>query len=188
MACYVDRLVDYSGRVDYRYKVWCHLVADTDDELLAYAAELGISASWMQGSRGWDHHFDLPAPLRPGAVALGAREVDFRFMGRRTRARRAALALGGDVAVGAPEPAVIEVPLAPGVWRATAVPSGMTVTCGHGHPRLGEVAIARLLSDGQASGVVVVEPEMGGAGDPVRIGVVVGGSLRPPRSGDPAPG
>ena len=93
MACYVDRLIDYTGRVPYRHKVWCHLVADSDQELLACAAELGLSEAWLQGSRTWDTHFDLPAPLRPAAMQLGAVEVDFRFMGRRTRARRSALKL-----------------------------------------------------------------------------------------------
>ncbi len=153
-------------------------------ELLAYAAELGISPSWLQGSRSWDHHFDLPAPLRPEAVALGAVEVDFRFMGRRTRARRAALSLGADVAVGAPTDTVIEVPLAEGRWRAKVVPDALSVSWAQGHPRLGEVAVARLASSGPASGVIVVEPDgderPGRRPAPVRIGVVVGGALRSP--------
>ncbi len=93
MALYVDRLIDYTGRVPYRHKVWCHLVADTDDELLAAAAELGAADEWMQGRRGWDTHFDVPAPWRAEAVALGAHEVDFRFMALRTRSRRAAMGM-----------------------------------------------------------------------------------------------
>ena len=31
VALYVDRLIDYTGRVPYRHKVWCHLVADSDE-------------------------------------------------------------------------------------------------------------------------------------------------------------
>jgi len=181
VACYVDRLVDYSGRVTYRHKIWCHLVADTDDELVACAAELGISEAWLQGTRGWDQHFDLPAPIRPGAVDLGAIEVDFRFMGRRTRARRAALALGADVAVGAPEGAVIEVPLAPGRWEAAASPPGVTATWADGHPLLGDCPVVRLASDRPVTGVVALRRD-GGAErvDVVRIGIVVGAAL-PPR-------
>ena len=185
MACYVDRPIDYSGRVAYRYKIWCHLVADTDEELLACAAELGIAEAWIQGTRGWDHHFDLPAPLRPRAVELGAAEVDFRFMGRRTRARRAALALGADLAVGAPDPAVIEVPLSPGAWEAVTSPPGVALGWATGHPLLGERPLVRVISPRPVSGVVTLRRDgSDDRADELRIGVVVGGSL-PPRGTPP---
>ena len=64
VALYVDRLIDYTGRVPYRHKVWCHLVADTDDELLAAAAELGASGRVDAGHAGMGH-----ALRRAGAVA-----------------------------------------------------------------------------------------------------------------------
>ena len=169
MACYVDRLIDYSGRVDYRYKVWCHLVADTDDELLAYAAELGISGDLAAGDPRLGPPLRPPRPLAPGrGGARGPRgRLPVHGSPHPRPARRAGA--GGGLAVGAPEPALIEVPLAAGRWRATDVPTGMTVTWGHGHPRLGDVAMARVASAGPAAGVVVVEPieptepERGGA-------------------------
>ena len=161
MALYVDRLIDYTGRVPYRHKVWCHLVADTDDELLAAAAELGASEDWMQGRRGWDSHFDVPAPWRASAIELGAVEVDFRFMALRTRARRAALALPGTAthAVGAPTGAPIEVPLPTGrEWRVDQPPDGMTVSWIGPHPLLPGRAVAVLAADGERSGVVRFTP------------------------------
>jgi hypothetical protein len=166
VSCYVDRLIDYTGRVPYRHKVWCHLVADTDEELLACGAELGVSEAWLQGSRRWDHHFDLPAAFRSRALDLGAREVDFRFMGRRTRARRAALALSGDrgsdLAVGAPVGASLEVVLPPGQWEPTRVPEGLAVSWHDGHPLLpgrpvavlGAVSASRGEDVGPVAGVV----------------------------------
>lgn len=176
MTCYVDRLIDYTGRVPYRHKVWCHLVADTDEELLACAAELGVSDAWLQGTRRWDHHFDLPAPLRPGALALGATEVDFRFMARRTRARRAALSLDADVTVGAPAGSIIEVPLPEGPWRV-ADAAGLTVTSIEGRAVLAGRPVVQVGAPGPRTAVAVVRR----AGDDlaVRIGVVLGGSLRP---------
>jgi hypothetical protein len=164
VACYVDRLIDYTDRVPYRHKVWCHLVADSDEELLACAAELGLSEAWMQGTRGWDSHFDLPAPLRPGALAIGARSVDFRFMGRRTRARRAALKLGGDQAVGAPAGVVVEVPLPPGDWGVLGAPRGVEVGWRADHPLLADRPVVTLAAPGELAGVVTLaEPGVAAA-------------------------
>jgi hypothetical protein len=173
VALYVDRLIDYTGRVPYRHKVWCHLVADTDDELLAAAAELGGSEEWLQGSRGWDTHFDLPAPWRADAVALGAAEVDFRFMALRTRSRRAALALGADRAVGAPVGSAIEVPLSDGSsWRVEGAPVGVEVGWRDDHPLFPGRSVAVLVADGERAGEVTIAAD-GGSSDPaIRVGAV----------------
>jgi hypothetical protein len=182
VACYVDRLIDYTGRVPYRHKVWCHLVADSDQELLACAAELGLSEAWLQGSRTWDTHFDLPAPLRPAAMQLGAVEVDFRFMGRRTRARRSALKLDADVAVGAPAGTTVEVPIASGDWRVLSAPDGIRVSWRADHPLLGDRPVAVLHAPGEWRGVVTLaEPAVAsGQGAVARIGAVFAATTRPP--------
>jgi Protein of unknown function (DUF4031) len=93
MAVLVDELREYPHtRLPFRH--WCHLVSDTDfDELHAFAAALGIPRSRFQGD-----HYDLPAPLREQAVALGAQEVTARELtgrmagprGDRVRRRRSA--------------------------------------------------------------------------------------------------
>lgn len=154
VACYVDRLIDYTGRVPYRHKVWCHLVADSNDELLACAAHLGLSEAWIQGTRGWDTHFDIPAPMRELARELGAVEVDYRFMGRRTSARRAAGKLGADLAVGSPVGAAIEVPLPAGTWVAVAPPLGIDVAMTTHHSLLVDRSLAVFSGGGEFSGIV----------------------------------
>jgi Protein of unknown function (DUF4031) len=169
VACYVDRLIDYTGRVPYRHKVWCHLVADSDDELLRCADRLGLSEAWLQGTRGWDTHFDLPAPLRPAARELGALEVDFRFMGRRTRARREAMKLGADQAVGAPIGTAVEVPLPPGDWGVLNVPRGVEVGWRAGHPLLADQPVVTLGATDEVAGIVTfAEPGVATATGVVR--------------------
>lgn len=58
----------------FRGRLWCHLVSDTSyDELHALAQLLGIPRHGFQGD-----HYDVPAELRPRAIALGARPVTGR--------------------------------------------------------------------------------------------------------------
>lgn len=54
----------------------CHLVADTLDELHAFAAKLGLKRAWFQPARY--PHYDLNAGRREKAVKLGAVEVTSR--------------------------------------------------------------------------------------------------------------
>jgi hypothetical protein len=75
---------------------WCHLTADTQDELHEFAARLGLKRSYFQPGRPlggkpspfW--HYDLTAGKRAQAVALGAREVSARELPAICRAREAA--------------------------------------------------------------------------------------------------
>lgn len=36
-----------------------HLTADTVDELVAYATEIGMKSSWLQDGKNWRFHFDV---------------------------------------------------------------------------------------------------------------------------------
>ncbi|MGZ4729830.1 MAG: DUF4031 domain-containing protein [Acidimicrobiales bacterium] len=182
MALYVDRLIDYTGRVPYRHKVWCHLVADTDDELLAAASELGAAEEWMQGRRGWDTHFDVPAPWREEALAIGAHEVDFRFMALRTRSRRAAMGLAAGQAVGAPAGSAIEVPLPGDGWRVERAPEGVTVAWRDDHPLLVGRRVAVLCADADCGGVVSFAPGEAGDGLGVDVAAVWSSRARSVRS------
>jgi len=96
MSVYVDPLVkhgpgSYHGprsvqaeRVGARNgHWWCHLFADTEAELQAFAAKLGLEPEWFQGD-----HYDLTPWRRVKAVELGALQVPTRELARRRLAKR----------------------------------------------------------------------------------------------------
>ncbi|WP_024889085.1 DUF4031 domain-containing protein [Luteimonas huabeiensis] len=66
MAVYVDDAV-----VLWRGRRWAHLMADTLDELHAFAARLGIPRHAFQNKTS-GAHYDVPADMRERALALGA--------------------------------------------------------------------------------------------------------------------
>jgi Protein of unknown function (DUF4031) len=87
MTVYVDdmRLPARIGRHDC---TWSHLFADTDEELHAFAAKLGLKREWFQqGKRPWPGHYDVTAGKRRQAIRLGATPVTFREAGQIIRAR-----------------------------------------------------------------------------------------------------
>lgn len=69
MAVYVD-----SEEIKWRGKLWCHLAADSLDELHSFAAKLGLRRSWFQSS-GYPH-YDVTVPVRARALQLGAIDAD----------------------------------------------------------------------------------------------------------------
>lgn len=69
MAVYVD-----SEEIPWRGKLWCHLVADSLDELHDFAAQLGLRRSWFQ-SRNYPH-YDVTVSVRQRALRLGAIDAD----------------------------------------------------------------------------------------------------------------
>jgi hypothetical protein len=76
---YVDPL-----RACQRSKRWpfpesCHLFADDDEELFAFARRLGLKMGWFQANRKL-RHFDLTEGMRIKAVKMGAREVEPGFV------------------------------------------------------------------------------------------------------------
>jgi Protein of unknown function (DUF4031) len=92
VTCYVDTVRSYPG-AGLRYTEFCHLLADTRDELHAMGDALGIPRRFMQ-EHPWRWHHDLPEHLRAQAIALGAREVTMHEVGALLRARRQALRNG----------------------------------------------------------------------------------------------
>ena len=66
MAVYVDDAVTL-----WRGQRWAHLMADTLDELHAFAAGLGLPRRAFQNKTS-GAHYDVPAPMREQAIALGA--------------------------------------------------------------------------------------------------------------------
>lgn len=71
------------GRVGRRLADWSRLTADTDRELDALVAELGLSRKWLRRQchdrtcRPCPHrHYLVPASRRPDLVAAGVLVVD----------------------------------------------------------------------------------------------------------------
>jgi hypothetical protein len=68
----VDPLREYPD-TGLPFSHWCHMAADSFDELHAFAAALSIPRRAFQRD-----HYDLPPHVRERAVALGAVEVSTR--------------------------------------------------------------------------------------------------------------
>jgi hypothetical protein len=84
MVVYVD---DFSitATVGPHTSQWSHLFADTQEELHAFAAKLGLKRSYFQpahergdGSPSPHWHYDVTAGKRAQAIALGAQPVEWR--------------------------------------------------------------------------------------------------------------
>jgi len=96
MAVYVDH-----ARIEWRGKLWCHLVADDLDELHQFAAALSLPRSWFH-RRASLPHYDVTTcarmmALRAGALPVTPREIVFRAR----HARRAS-----STSCSAPQPAL----------------------------------------------------------------------------------
>lgn len=83
MSVYVDTLFAAHAPRCPRVKQWCHMMADTDAELLEMATQLGLKHRWQHGD-----HFDLSPSQRARAVALGVKEVTARDLIALRRLRR----------------------------------------------------------------------------------------------------
>ena len=92
MTCYVDGVHSYPG-AGLRYTDFCHLLADTRDELHEMADRLGIPRRFFQ-DHPWRWHHDLPAHLRPQAIEYGAVEVSMHDVGALLIARKRAVRAG----------------------------------------------------------------------------------------------
>ena len=89
MTCYVDTVRHYGDR-GLRFTDYCHLLADSREELHAMAEAVGMPRVAFQ-DHPWRWHYDLPAHLRAAAVALGAREVTLHDVGALLKRRKADL-------------------------------------------------------------------------------------------------
>jgi hypothetical protein len=87
VPCYVDSVRDYPD-ARLRHTRFCHLLADTREELHEMADALGVPERFFQ-DHPWRWHHDLPEQLRARAVELGAREVTLHEVGALLRRRRA---------------------------------------------------------------------------------------------------
>ncbi|MBA2495812.1 MAG: DUF4031 domain-containing protein [Acidimicrobiia bacterium] len=85
MAVYVDPAL-----WAWRGRQWCHLLADDEVELHAFAQRLGLERRRFQhrDDAPWRDHYDLPDHVRAEAVTLGAVEITVHDAGRLVRSRR----------------------------------------------------------------------------------------------------
>ena len=83
MAVYVDNMQASFGRMKM-----CHMMADTSEELLAMAREIGVAAKWIQDCGTASEHFDIAMSKRRLAVTAGAMECTMRDIGMLIRKRK----------------------------------------------------------------------------------------------------
>lgn len=79
---YVDGLHSW-----WKGRLWCHMFADSLDELHEFASRLNLRRDWFQPDLRLPH-YDITATRRAKAVKLGAIEVDRHFVYRRIIANR----------------------------------------------------------------------------------------------------
>ncbi len=90
MTTYVDNMKAKFGRL-----VMCHMVAETDDELHAMAARIGVARRWHQKAGTHHSHYDICMAKRELAVGSGAIEVTQRELGAMLLLRRSTRMLCG---------------------------------------------------------------------------------------------
>lgn len=90
MTVYVDDMKAKYGRM-----VMCHMLADTDEELHAMAARIGVARRWWQSpEKTSGSHYDIALSKRALAVAAGAVEITLRQAATMNLHRRATGRLG----------------------------------------------------------------------------------------------
>lgn len=89
MTVYVDSMRAKFGRM-----VMCHMLADTDEELHAMAAKIGVARRWHQAPPKTDSHYDIALSKRALAVKDGAVEITWKQAGLMCMRRRVEGQLG----------------------------------------------------------------------------------------------
>ena len=89
MAVYVDDMRAKFGRM-----VMCHMIADTDEELHAMAAKIGVARKWHQKPGTARSHYDIALSKRALAIEFGAVEIAWRQSGAMCARRAVTGALG----------------------------------------------------------------------------------------------
>lgn len=91
MPVYVDRLESYTdpkGVAKWVGRSWCHLYADSQEELHELAQRIGLKRAWFQDRTGFPH-YDLVASKRELALKAGAvDDSDHKVMREQIRKRR----------------------------------------------------------------------------------------------------
>jgi len=67
---YVD-----SMQAPYGNMIMCHMIADTTEELLKMADDIGVKRKWIQYPGTNKEHFDICLSKKWKAIMLGAKEI-----------------------------------------------------------------------------------------------------------------
>ena len=70
MSVKVDEAIHF-----FKGGLWCHMMADSLEELETFARKLGLHKNWLQGSDEFHMHYDLSPKMRDRALKLGAEFV-----------------------------------------------------------------------------------------------------------------
>lgn len=121
MTVYVDdmRMPARVGRLNGR---WSHLMADTTEELLAFAARIGLKRCWIQHEGEPIEHFDVTDSVRAKALRLGAVPVKYGREGAAITQRKREAQRGGKEPRWAPPAVSVRQP-----WAWAILHAGKTV-------------------------------------------------------------
>lgn len=75
MSVYVDDVFIRTepGHFGMRFgATWCHMTADTKQELHDFAAQLGLKREWYQDQDSGHWHYDVTKTVRARAIRAGA--------------------------------------------------------------------------------------------------------------------
>ncbi len=67
--------------------VMCHLIADSQQELLEFVDKIGVQRKWIQHYNTPKEHFDICLAKKKKALANGAIEINMRDYARMIRER-----------------------------------------------------------------------------------------------------
>lgn len=76
MTVYVDDM-RRPARLQGRPAKWSHMLADTHQELMDMAAEMGLRPEWLQHAGTHREHFDVTEAKRIQALGFGAVAVSY---------------------------------------------------------------------------------------------------------------
>jgi len=82
MTVYVDDMFKYPMG-EFRRMKMSHMIADTEEELHAMAAAIGVARRWFQGD-----HYDISMGRRDMAIARGAVPINLKVLARMVAMRR----------------------------------------------------------------------------------------------------
>lgn len=73
MAVYIDKM-----NVKYKNMIMCHMLADTEEELIDMAKKIGVNPKWIQKKGTHQVHFDVCKKMKEKALSFGATEITRR--------------------------------------------------------------------------------------------------------------
>lgn len=62
----------------------CHMIADTQEELIEMATKIGVNKKWIQYIDTYQEHFDICLSKKKIAISLGAKEITTRELSQMT--------------------------------------------------------------------------------------------------------